>query len=190
MIRVLGIDPGSLRCGYGALVVDGRALRYLECGTLTAPADQPMERRLGEIARGLREVIAEMAPEVLSVEDVFSHVNPRTALALAQARGMVLAVAGMAGLPVFSYAPALVKKSVVGSGRADKDQVARMVASVIGLRSPPPADAADALAIALTHARTLVGGGARLTSAVIERGAGTGRAVTGRVGAGDKRSRP
>jgi crossover junction endodeoxyribonuclease RuvC len=153
-MRVLGVDPGSRVCGYGVIVVDGpRRYRYVECGVLTAPARAPAEARLGEIARCLGELIAEIAPDALAVEDVFSHQNVRSALALAQARGTILAVAGMAGLPVFSYAPALVKQAVTGRGRASKDQVARMVRVLIGLRRTPRADAADALAVAIAHAQ-------------------------------------
>jgi crossover junction endodeoxyribonuclease RuvC len=152
-MRVLGVDPGSRVCGYGVIVVDGpRRYRYVECGVLTAPARAPAEIRLGEIARCLRELVAEVAPDALAVEDVFSHLNPRSALALAQARGIVLAVAGMAGLPVFSYAPARVKKAVTGRGRASKDQVARMVRVLVGMRRMPVSDAADALAVAIAHA--------------------------------------
>ena len=110
-----------------------------------------MEQRLGEVARWLGEVVDELAPDQLAVEDVFTHVNPRSALALAQARGVVLAVAGLRGLSVFSYAPALIKKTVTGHGRASKDQVAHMVQALVGLRSPPRSDAADALAVAITH---------------------------------------
>jgi crossover junction endodeoxyribonuclease RuvC len=134
---------------------------------LTAPEDRPMEERLGEIARGLREVIGELAPAVVAMEDVFSHQNVRSALALAQARGMALAVIGLAGLSVASYPPASVKKAVSGSGRADKDQVARMVQALIGLRSLPRADATDALAVAIAHGRTVRPTAARLASAVV-----------------------
>lgn len=138
-------------CGYAVIATAGRTrYDYIECGVLTASG--AAEVRLGEIARSLTEVVRELRPVALAVEDVFSHVNIRSALALAQARGVVLAVAGMAGLPVFSYAPALVKKSVTGRGAASKEQVARMVTSLIGLRRAPRADAADALAVALTHA--------------------------------------
>jgi len=152
-VRILGLDPGSRVCGYGVIDARGDELTYVECGLLTAPEDRPMEQRLGELARGLREVIGELAPTVVAVEDVFSHQNPRSALALAQARGMALAVIGLAGLAVASYAPALVKKAVSGSGRADKAQVARMVQVLIGLRSLPRTDATDALAVAITHGR-------------------------------------
>ena len=166
-VRILGIDPGSRVCGYG--VVDARdgELAYVECGVLTAPEDCPMEERLGEIARGLREVIGELSPQIVAVEDVFSHQNPRSALALAQARGMALAVVGLCGLGVASYAPALVKKAVSGSGRADKTQIARMVQALIGLRSMPRADATDALAVAITHGRRLRPTAARLVPAMV-----------------------
>jgi crossover junction endodeoxyribonuclease RuvC len=166
-VRILGLDPGSRVCGYG--IIDERAgnLRYVECGVLTAPEAWPMEERLGEIARGLREVLDEMKPAVCAVEDVFVHAqNPRSGLALAQARGMALAVIGLAGLRVSSYPPAVVKKAVAGSGAAAKDQIGRMVQALIGLRSLPRADASDALAIAITHGLTRKPTSAKLVAAV------------------------
>jgi crossover junction endodeoxyribonuclease RuvC len=166
-VRILGLDPGSRVCGYGVIDEDGGELTYVECGVLTAPEERPMEQRLGEIARGLREVIGELSPGVVAVEDVFTHQNPRSALALAQARGMALAVIGLAGLRVASYPPALVKKSVCGSGAADKGQVARMVQALIKLRSLPRADASDALAVAITHGRTLRPTAAKIVPAAI-----------------------
>lgn len=169
-MRILGLDPGSRVCGYGVIDDVGGSLRYVECGVLTAPEDRAMEERLGEIARGLTEVIGELSPQVVAVEDVFSHQNVRSALALAQARGMVLAVVGLAGLRVASYPPASVKKAVSGSGRADKDQIARMVQTLIGLRSLPRADATDALAVAITHGRTARPTAARIATAVVRPG--------------------
>lgn len=166
-MRILGLDPGSRICGYGVVDQRGGELAYVECGVLTAPEERPMEERLGEIARGLREVIDELGPHVVAIEDVFSHQNVRSALALAQARGMALAVVGLAGLAVASYPPASVKKAVSGSGRADKDQIARMVQTLIGLRSLPRADATDALAVAITHGRAIEPRAARLGSAVV-----------------------
>jgi crossover junction endodeoxyribonuclease RuvC len=152
-VRVLGIDPGSRICGYGLISTGGRAsYQYVECGIVTGRTGAPAEERLGEIAQSLFEIVRELRPAALAVEDVFSHQNVRSALALAQARGVVLAVAGMAGLPVFSYPPAVVKKTVTGQGAASKEQVTRMVMSLIGLRSAPRVDAADALAVAITHA--------------------------------------
>ena len=166
-MRILGLDPGSRFCGYGVVDLRGDAMTYVECGVLTAPESNPMEERLGEIARGLTEVIAELKPLVVAVEDVFVHQNPRSGLALAQARGMALAVIGLAGLRVASYPPASVKKAVAGSGKADKGQLARMVQALIGLRSLPRADATDALAVAITHGRTAQPSNARIASAVI-----------------------
>ncbi len=166
-MRILGIDPGSRFCGYGVIDEAAGELSYVECGVLTAPEGKPMEARLGEIARALHEVIVELRPVVVAVEDVFLQHNPRSALALAQARGMALAVVGLAGLAVASYPPASVKKAVSGSGRADKDQVARMVQALIGLRGLPRVDATDALAVAITHGRTVRPMAARMTSAML-----------------------
>jgi crossover junction endodeoxyribonuclease RuvC len=166
-VRILGLDPGSRVCGYGVIDESSGDLRYVECGVLTSRATGAMEVRLGEIARGLREVIEELAPDVVAVEDVFSHDNPRSALALAQARGMALAVIGLAGLSVASYPPASVKKAVSGSGRADKEQIARMVQTLIGLHCLPELDATDALAVAITHGLTTRPTHARLTSAIV-----------------------
>lgn len=165
-MRILGLDPGSRFCGYGVIDDEAGTLRYVECGVLSAPEGNPMEARLGEIARGLREVIEELAPHVVAVEDVFLHQNARSALALAQARGMALAVIGLCKLRVASYPPAVVKKAVTGAGAADKGQVARMVQALIGLRTLPRADATDALAVAITHGRTTAPRVAKIVPAV------------------------
>jgi crossover junction endodeoxyribonuclease RuvC len=152
--RVLGVDPGSRLCGYAVVEVIGRGdCGYLECGVIEAGARLPLEQRLAEVARELAGIIREYAPMAVAVEDVFTGRNVRSALALAHARGTVFAVAGMAGVPVYSYAPSVVKKSVTGQGAASKQQVARMVQVLAGLRSPPRSDAADALAVALAHGR-------------------------------------
>ncbi len=166
-MRILGLDPGSRFCGYGIVDEAAGELRYVECGVLTAPEGWAMERRLGEIARGLRDVMDELAPEIVAIEDVFVHHNPRSALALAQARGMALAVVGLRGVAVASYPPASVKKAVSGSGRADKSQIARMVQMLVGLRTLPRADATDALAVAITHGRTRRPTAARIVPAVV-----------------------
>lgn len=151
-MRVLGVDPGSRLCGYAIIdVVPPRKFNYVECGVLTPERDKSTEERLGSIARWLTDVINELRPSVVAVEDVFSGANARTALALAQARGVVLGVAGLSGLCVHSYPPATVKQSVTGRGNAPKIQVAKMVTTLVGLRSEPQADAADALAVAITH---------------------------------------
>ncbi|MBL0216157.1 MAG: crossover junction endodeoxyribonuclease RuvC [Myxococcales bacterium] len=166
-MRILGLDPGSRVCGYGVIDEVAGELRYVECGILTAPEHRTMEQRLGEIACGLREVIAELGPAVVAVEDVFVQHNPRSALALAQARGMALAVIGLAGLAVASYPPATVKKAVSGSGKAEKAQVARMVQALIGLKTLPRADATDALAVAITHGQLVRPTSARIVPAVL-----------------------
>src|SRR5262249_54463005 len=114
-MRILGIDPGSRVLGYAVVDCDGaRRLRYLECGGLQPAARAPIERRLGEIARGLEEVIAELRPDAAAVEEVFTAVNVRSALGLGQARGAVLAICGRAELRVWGYPPALVKQAVTG----------------------------------------------------------------------------
>jgi crossover junction endodeoxyribonuclease RuvC len=132
-------------------VLEDRVCHYLECGVLSPERGGSAEERLGSIACWLTDVINELRPTVVALEDVFLGVNPRSALALAQARGSVLAVAGLAGLVVHSYAPTLVKQSVTGKGNAPKLQVAKMASALLGLNTPPQADAADALAVAITH---------------------------------------
>jgi crossover junction endodeoxyribonuclease RuvC len=155
-VRILGIDPGSRLCGYAVVEADapeqGGRLRYVECGVLEARAASPIEARLGEMAVGLDEILGELNPEQVAVEDIFAAVNVRSALALGQARGVVLAICGRAGLPVYGYAPSVIKQAVTGRGRAAKPQVAHMVRALLGLRREPRADAADALAVAIAHA--------------------------------------
>jgi len=151
-VRILGIDPGSRLCGYAVVEVGAERLRYVECGVLEARAKAPVERRLAEIAAGLEDVLAELRPDQAAVEEVFSAVNVRSAIALGQARGVVLAACGRAELAVFGYPPSVVKQAVTGRGRAPKPQVARMVTALLGLRREPRADAADALAVAVAHA--------------------------------------
>jgi crossover junction endodeoxyribonuclease RuvC len=155
VVRILGIDPGSRILGYAVLTADGDRrprLGYVECGVLQATAGEPMEERLAEIVGGLREVIDELRPTVVAMEDVFCGASARSALALGQARGAALATCGLAGLRVYAYPPALVKQTVTGHGRASKIQVANMVRALCGLKKLPRADAADALAVAVAHA--------------------------------------
>jgi crossover junction endodeoxyribonuclease RuvC len=152
-VRILGIDPGSRRCGYGVIerLSTGR-VRYVECGVVEAPASAPLTVRLVEIGAGLREVIDELQPEVVAAEGVFHGRNARSALQLGQARGALLLVCGEATLSVAEYAPATVKRAVAGSGRASKQQVQNMVRALCSLERPPRLDASDALAIAICHA--------------------------------------
>jgi crossover junction endodeoxyribonuclease RuvC len=151
-LRILGVDPGTRRCGYGVIeAVPGR-LAYLECGVIDLGARAPLERRLAELQRELGALLVEHAPEAVAVEDLFHGVDARAALTLGHARGVVLACAGAASLAVHAYPPATVKRSVTGYGRAGKEQVGKVVQALLGLKRAPQADAADALAVAICHA--------------------------------------
>jgi crossover junction endodeoxyribonuclease RuvC len=149
---VLGIDPGLSRCGYGAVRRDGSRFTAVACGVLrTAPSD-PLPTRLAALAGELESLIAETAPIALAVERVLFQVNARTAMSVGQASGLALTVAGRMRIPVAHYSPNEVKLAVAGDGGAEKLEVQRMVARLLGLREAPrPADAADALALALCH---------------------------------------
>jgi crossover junction endodeoxyribonuclease RuvC len=148
-VIVLGIDPGSRRCGFGVVAREGRRLRVLTSGVLT-PGALPMPERLGRILAGLDALIARARPDEVSVEAVFSGASARSALVLGQARGVALAVAARAGLPVFEYTPAEVKLSFTGNGRADKEQMMRSARLLLGAL-PELSDEADALALAVCH---------------------------------------
>jgi crossover junction endodeoxyribonuclease RuvC len=148
-VIVLGIDPGSRRCGYGAIAREGGRIVVVTSGVL-APGDLPTPERLAAILAGLGEVIRSAAPAEVSVETVFSGTSARSALVLGQARGVALAAAAQAGLPVFEYAPSEVKLAFTGSGRASKDQMLRTARMLLGA-SPRLADEADALAVAVCH---------------------------------------
>jgi crossover junction endodeoxyribonuclease RuvC len=151
--RILGIDPGSRRCGYGVIEPIGHGrVRYVECGVLEVARAGPLPLRLAELHANLREVIAELQPAVVAVEGVFHGANARSALQLGHARGVALAIMGEAALNVFEYAPATIKRAVAGSGRATKRQLLAMVSALCGLRSAPRLDASDALAVAICHA--------------------------------------
>jgi crossover junction endodeoxyribonuclease RuvC len=156
-IRILGIDPGTLRLGYGVVecAAAGAAIGYVECGVISAPPRDARAERLGEIGRGLRELIAEVRPDVVAMEEAFYGVNVQSTLALGEARGVALFVASEHRLAVTGYPPATVKKAVVGHGRASKEQVGFLVRALLSMRRTPEPDAADALAIAICHARSL-----------------------------------
>jgi crossover junction endodeoxyribonuclease RuvC len=161
-VRVLGIDPGTLRLGYGVVECTGpAALRYVECGVITASPRDPRPTRLAEIGRGLRELCAELRPDVVAMEEAFFGKNVQSTLALGEARGVAIFVASEHGLTVTGYAPATVKQAVVGHGRATKDQIGYLVRALLSLRRLPEPDAADALAIAICHARATVRPGRR-----------------------------
>jgi crossover junction endodeoxyribonuclease RuvC len=149
---VLGVDPGTIRTGWGVVKRVGPRLHGLDAGVIEARKDAPLETRLLVMHRGLCAVIAEHTPSCMAVEDVFAK-HARSALTLGQARGVVLLAGALAELEVSSYSPALVKRSVAGRGQAPKEQLARIVGAMLGWRELPVADATDALAIAITHAQ-------------------------------------
>jgi len=156
--RILGIDPGTLHLGYGVIDRIGNSkLTYVECGVISAPPRQPRNQRLLTIGCGLRELLDELSPDEVAMEQAFFGKNVQATLALGEARGVALFVAGDRGLPVAGYAPARVKRTIVGHGRASKSQVAFLVRALLAMRRAPEADAADALAIAICHARLGLG---------------------------------
>jgi crossover junction endodeoxyribonuclease RuvC len=147
---VLGVDPGSLRTGYGAVESDGRRHRLVEQGALAPGPRLSLPEKLRHIHQGVAGLIARLAPDALAVEDVFHAVNTRTALVLGHVRGVVLLAGAQAGLPVYEYPPATVKQQITGFGRAEKTQVAFMVTRMLELEAAVEAgDATDALAVAL-----------------------------------------
>ncbi len=147
---VLGIDPGSRRCGYGVVARNGSKLRLVESGVLHLASGMPVPERLARILEGLGDVIARVDADEVAVESVFSGVSPRSALALGQARGVALAAAARAGLPVYEYAPAQVKLAFTGNGRAEKAQMVHMARALLGAPARL-SDEADAIALAVCH---------------------------------------
>jgi crossover junction endodeoxyribonuclease RuvC len=153
VVVVLGIDPGTAHTGYGVVLSRGSTLAALDGGVIETAAGVPLERRLVTIHARIGELIEEHRPAAVAVEDLYFGRNVHSALAVGQARGVVLLAAGSAGLPCFSYTPQVVKQAVCGSGGVAKDQVQRMVGALLGLPEPPrPDHAADALAVAICHA--------------------------------------
>jgi len=152
-LRILGIDCGTERTGYGLIDSDGRSHCMITAGTIQTTPRQPLELRLLTIAQGLREVIQAHTPESAAVEEVFYAQNVKTALKLSHARGVVLLTMAEAGLPVGEYSPLEIKTSVVGYGRAAKQQVKLMVHSLLALETHIDSeDACDAIAVAICHA--------------------------------------
>ena len=150
---VLGIDPGLANLGFGVVARRGGRLLALDGGVVTTAAGLPPERRLADLQQRVDELIGEHAPDALALESLYFGQNVRTAFAVGQARGAVLAAAGRHGVGCHDYTPQQVKGAVCGNGRAAKDQVIRMVQALLGLPPEPIADhAADALAVAICHA--------------------------------------
>jgi crossover junction endodeoxyribonuclease RuvC len=153
--KLLGLDPGLGTTGWGLIQADGNRLSHIANGQLKTDTAAPLPERLADLARQLEALIAEHAPEAAAVEEVFVNKNPQSTLKLGQARGVVLMCAARAGIAVGEYSPALVKKAVVGTGGAEKVQVHAMVSRLLpGAKIAGP-DAADALAVAITHAHHL-----------------------------------
>jgi crossover junction endodeoxyribonuclease RuvC len=162
-VKVLGIDPGTAVVGYGVVEpASGHLARLVECGVLQTKARDPLPARLRVIYDGIEALIARHQPDAVAVETAFYAKNVRTTMVLSHARGVILLAAERAGVPIGEYEPRLVKKTVVGRGGALKDQVGFMVAQLLRLKSAPtPADAADGVAVALTHLMLAGGPAAR-----------------------------
>lgn len=160
-MRVLGIDPGSRHTGYGVVQAEGTQLKLIACGTLSPDEGLPLARRLALIHAGLVEVVAATSPSAVSVEDVYHAVNARSALVLGQARGVALVAGASSGVEVHEYAASEIKRAVTGTGRAEKEQVSRMVGILLGCQIPGDEHACDALAAAICHLnRSKLGAGA------------------------------
>ena len=158
-VRILGIDPGSRATGWALVIAEGNRYR-LEGAGVVRPRGRHRHDRLADLQMHLEKVVESLAPDCAAVESSFSGLNPKTGLALAESRGAILAVLGGLDLDVTSYSPAQIKSAIVGHGRAEKQQINYMVVRLLGLSEAPATDAADAIAVALTHIHH---GGARTT---------------------------
>ncbi len=157
-MKIFGIDPGSERTGYGCIETLGSRHHLVICGAISAPPRSTFPEKLNYIHLGLAALLARHRPDCVAVEDVFYARNVRSALKLGHARGVALLAACEAGLPVVEYAPAEIKRAVVGFGRAEKGQVQQMIKLLLGLDAvPSPHDAADALAVAICHVHSTTG---------------------------------
>jgi crossover junction endodeoxyribonuclease RuvC len=163
-VRILGIDCGTERTGYGVIESDGIAHRMIDAGVIKTDSKDLLAERLLTISIALKSIIERYSPDSVAVEDVFHAVNARSALKLAHVRGVALLTSAESGLPVGEYSPMEVKMSVVGYGRAEKAQVQMMVRSLLLLDKELPEDASDAVAVAICHATR--------TSAALRIGAG------------------
>ena len=150
---ILGIDPGLASTGYGVVALKDGRLTALDGGVIETPSGVPRERRLADIYEEIERLLSAHEPDAVALEELYFGQNVRTAFAVGHARGVVMLAAGRNGLPCAGYTPQKVKAAVCGNGRADKDQVARMVKMLLGLAEEPrPDHAADALAVAICHA--------------------------------------
>ena len=162
-MRILGIDPGIAIVGFGLIEADRGQTRLLNYGAITTPAGLPLARRLVQIEQDMGELIAQLKPDAIAVEELFFSNNITTGIAVAHGRGIILCTAEKSGVPLYEYTPMQVKQAVVGYGKAEKHQVMDMTRRLLRLdRMPRPDDAADAIAIALCHARSSTSQLARL----------------------------
>ena len=169
-LRILGIDPGSRTTGFGIIDVIGREQIYVVSGCIKTIKNDELAGRIGIIVENISELVATYRPTVAAVERVFVNVNPAATLMLGQARGAAIAALVLRGLPVYEYTALQVKQAVVGQGKAAKEQVQHMVVQMLKLSGTPQADAADGLAIALTHALRNQGLAAKLGSTQVKGG--------------------
>lgn len=154
-MRILGIDPGTATTGFGAVESSSKGVKFIGAGIISTPKTDAMPSRLVTIHEGLEELIKEYEPDAVAVELLYFAQNVTTAMTVSQARGVILMTAAKMGLPVFEYTPLQVKQALTGYGRAQKPQIQQMVKTLLRLDSiPKPDDAADGLAIALTHAQS------------------------------------
>ena len=151
-IRILGIDPGLRRTGWGVVEIDGNRLTFISCGSIDTNDKADLALRLLAIHDGLFRVVAEFAPDEAAVEATFVNKDAAATLKLGQARGIAMLVPARASVPVSEYAPNLVKKTIVGAGHCEKSQIRMMIGVLLPKADPQSEDAADALAIAITHA--------------------------------------
>ena len=155
ILRILGIDPGLATVGFSIVDVEKSKMKLVTCGVISTPAHTSLSSRLDRIFEDMNELISSFSPDVMSIEELFFNTNITTGIAVAHARGVILLSAYRAGVQVFEYTPLQVKQAVVGYGRAEKNQVIDMVRRILALPAPPkPDDAADAVALAICHARS------------------------------------
>lgn len=154
-MRILGIDPGYATIGFGMVESSGAQVRMVTYGAITTPAGLPLSRRLYQIGTDMEELIGKLRPDVISIEELFFNTNLTTGIAVAHGRGVILYAAEKCGIPLYEYTPGQVKLAVTGYGKAEKRQVMDMTRRLLKLRAVPrPDDAADALALAICHARS------------------------------------
>ena len=147
---ILGIDPGTARCGYGLIEVSGQKIKFIECGCIETNKEQSPGERLAEIYRDLKKIIKKTEPDLLAFEKIFVFRNLKTAIKIGQAQGIIMLAAHQSKLPIEEFAPLQIKQAVTGYGRADKKQIQEMVKNILHLdRAPQPDDAADGLACAI-----------------------------------------